>query len=152
FSPELVRTLAPGIPEDPSEIPQQFAAVSSLDAVDAILAVDTRFYLPTDLLPKVDVTSMAHSLEVRSPLLDWQLAEFAARLPGSLKLRRFTTKYVLKQAMSGIVPAANLRRPKRGFAVPIGGWLRTDLREFASDHLRPSRLAAIGLFRQQAID
>jgi asparagine synthase (glutamine-hydrolysing) len=91
-------------------------------------------------------------LEVRSPLLDRDLAEFAATLPSSLKLRRLTTKYLLKKAASGFVPAANLRRPKRGFAVPLARWLRQDLRVFASDHLRPSRLAATGLFRQQAID
>jgi asparagine synthase (glutamine-hydrolysing) len=152
FSGDAQRQLAPGLPSDPPEVPRAFAAVAGLDAVDSFLAVDTRHYLPTDLLPKVDVTSMAHSLEVRSPLLDRQLAEFVARLPASLKLRRFTTKYLLKQAMAEVVPAANLKRPKRGFAVPIGSWLRTELRDYASDHLRASRLAAAGILRQPAID
>jgi asparagine synthase (glutamine-hydrolysing) len=152
FSPDLVAELSAAVPSETGVVPAEFAAVESLDAVDAMLAVDTRFYLPTDLLPKVDITSMAHSLEVRSPLLDRELAEFVARLPSSLKVRRLTTKHLLKKAASGLVPAANLHRPKRGFAVPIGRWMRDELREFACDHLRPSRLATAGLFGQQAID
>ncbi|MSO55898.1 MAG: asparagine synthase (glutamine-hydrolyzing) [Acidobacteria bacterium] len=152
FSADLVRELSDTVPPEEPVVPREFAAAGNLDAVDAMLAVDTRFYLPTDLLPKADITSMAHSLEVRSPLLDRDLAEFVASLPSTLKLRRLTTKYLLKKAASGMVPAVNLRRPKRGFAVPIAQWLRRDLRDFASDHLRPSRLAAAGMFRQQAID
>jgi asparagine synthase (glutamine-hydrolysing) len=152
FSADLVRELSGSIPPETPAVPTEFAAVESLGAVDAMLAVDTRFYLPTDLLPKVDITSMAHSLEVRSPLLDRDLAEFVATLPASLKLHRFTTKHLLKKAASGLVPAQNLRRPKRGFAVPIAQWLRQDLREFVYDHLRPSRLASAGILRQHAID
>ena len=152
FSADLVRELSDTVPPEEPVVPREFAAAEKLDAVDAMLAVDTRFYLPTDLLPKVDITSMAHSLEVRSPLLDRDLAEFGALLPSSLKLHRFTTKYLLKKAASGMVPPANLRRSKRGFAVPIAEWLRHDLREFVSDHLRPSRLATSGMLRQQAID
>lgn len=152
FSADLVRELSDTVPSEEPVVPREFAAAGNLDAVDAMLAVDTRFYLPTDLLPKVDITSMAHSLEVRSPLLDRDLAEFVASLPSSLKLHRLTTKYLLKKAASGMVPSANLRRPKRGFAVPIAQWLRHDLRDFVSDHLRPSRLATAGMLRQQAID
>jgi asparagine synthase (glutamine-hydrolysing) len=117
-----------------------------------MLAVDTRFYLPTDLLVKVDITSMAHSLEVRSPLLDTELAEYVASLPSSFKLRRFTTKHLLKKALAGRVPATNLKRPKRGFAVPIAQWFRGELREYLNDHLRRSAAAAAGLLHQPAID
>lgn len=152
FSPDLLRQLSDAVPSEDVVVPGEFAAVQHLDAVDAILAVDTRVYLPTDLLPKVDITSMAHSLEVRSPLLDRDLAEFVATLPSSFKLHRLTTKYLLKRAAEGLVPAANLRRPKRGFAVPIARWLRQDLRDFVYDHLCPSRLASAGLLRQPAID
>jgi asparagine synthase (glutamine-hydrolysing) len=94
---------------------------------------------------------MAHSLEVRSPLLDRDLAEFAASLPSSMKLRGRTTKYLLKRAAAGMVPSRNLRRPKQGFAVPIGQWLRGDLRGFVYDNLSASRLAATGILRQDAI-
>jgi asparagine synthase (glutamine-hydrolysing) len=152
FSADLVRELSHDIPADGSVIPDAFAVVAHLDAVDSMLAVDTRFYLPTDLLPKVDITSMAHSLEVRSPLLDHSLAEFVATLPSTLKLHRATTKYLLKKFALGIVPDGNLRRPKQGFAVPIAQWLRQDLREMVTDHLRPSRLAQAGWLRQQTVD
>ena len=152
FSPDFVRELSDAVPSEGPIVAEEFAAAEHLDAVDAMLAVDTRFYLPTDLLPKVDITSMAHSLEVRSPLLDRDLAEFVATVPTSLKLYRFTTKYLLKKAASGTVPAANLRRAKGAFAAPIAQWLRHDLRDFASDHLRPSRLATASILRQEAID
>jgi asparagine synthase (glutamine-hydrolysing) len=152
FSPDLIRGLADGVPPDTGVVPQAFEAAEGLDAVDAMLAVDTRFYLPADLLPKVDITSMAHSLEVRSPFLDRDLAEFMASLPGSLKVHGLTTKYLLKRAASGIVPPGTLRRPKRGFAVPIAQWMRQDLRDFVYDHLCPSSLASAGILRQPAID
>jgi asparagine synthase (glutamine-hydrolysing) len=151
FSEDLTREISP-IAEADQQAVREFADATSLDAVDVFLAVDTNFYLPTDLLVKVDITSMAHSLEVRSPLLDRDLAEFVASLPSSLKLRRLTTKYLLKKAAAGLVPSANLKRPKRGFAVPIGQWLRSELRDFACDHLRSSRIAGAGLVRQEAVD
>jgi asparagine synthase (glutamine-hydrolysing) len=151
FSEDLTRELSP-VAETDDIMPREFAAVRNLDAIDAFLAVDTNAYLPTDLLVKADITSMAHSLEVRSPLLDRDLAEFVASLPSALKVRRLTTKYLLKKAAAGLVPSANLRRPKRGFAVPIAQWLRSELRHFACDHLRPSSLAAAGIVRQPAID
>jgi asparagine synthase (glutamine-hydrolysing) len=125
-----------------------FNEVRALDAVDAALAVDTAFYLPTDLLVKMDITSMANSLETRSPFLDHHLMEFAARLPSRMKLRHLTSKYILKRALDGIVPRENLYRDKRGFAVPIGRWFRHDLRDFLIDHLTSSRFASRGLFRQ----
>ncbi len=152
FSVEMAKALSSIAPADDPTVAQEFASVAHLDAVDAILAVDTRFYLPTDLLPKVDITSMAHSLEVRSPLLDTGLAEFVATLPSSFKLRGSVTKSLLKQAVAGIVPSGNLRRPKRGFAVPLAGWLRHELRECVSDHLRASQVAQAGWLHQPAID
>ena len=152
FSPDLVEALSDVIPSEEQIIPGEFADVDDLDAIDAFLAVDTRFYLPTDLLVKTDITSMAHSLEVRSPLLDTELAEFVASLPSRFKLRHLTTKRLLKRAVAGRVPAANLRRSKQGFAVPISRWLRDDLRSFLSDHLQPSQVAQEGLLRQTAID
>jgi len=151
FSADLAHEMAAGVPNE-SSAQVEFAAASGLDAVDSFLAADTRFYLPTDLLVKVDITSMAHSLEVRSPLLDRDLAEYVASLPSSFKLRRLTTKYLLKKAASGLLPPATLRRPKRGFAVPISRWLRHDLREFVTDLLRPSQLASTGVLRQTGID
>ncbi len=152
FTGDLVKALSDVIPAEEQSVPREFADVDDLDAIDSILAVDTRLYLPSDLLVKMDITSMAHSLEVRSPLLDTELVEFVASLPSRYKLRGFTMKRLLKRAVAGRLPAANLRRPKQGFAVPISRWLRYDLRSFLSDHLRPSRVAQEGLLRQSAID
>jgi asparagine synthase (glutamine-hydrolysing) len=128
-----------------------FDQARELDAVDAALAVDTRFYLPTDLLVKMDIASMANSLEVRSPLLDHHLVEFVAQLPSALKINGTTLKRLLKRVVSDMVPSANLRQPKRGFAVPVGQWFRHGLRDFLGDHLDDSRLARSGLVRQPAL-
>ena len=152
FSADLVEELSPIAESEESVVPREFEAARHLGAIDSFLAVDTNVYLPSDLLVKVDITSMAHSLEVRSPLLDRELAEFVAAMPSSFKLRRLTTKYLLREAAAGLVPKANLRRPKRGFAVPIAQWFRGELRGFLSDHLQPSELAQSGVLNQKAID
>lgn len=147
------RLYAPGLsPEGSAIVPELFARAESLDAVDAMLAVDTAFYLPTDLLVKMDIMSMANSLEVRSPFLDHRLVEFAARLPSRMKIKRLTSKYLLKRLFKGIVPARNLTGRKHGFAVPIGQWFRGELREFLVDHLLSPRFAQRGLFRQAAVE
>jgi asparagine synthase (glutamine-hydrolysing) len=152
FSPDLAGELSGPHVSSESVVPAAFADNGDLDSIDAFLAVDTNVYLPTDLLVKVDITSMAHSLEVRSPLLDRALAEYVASLPSALKVRRLTTKYLLKRAAPERVPRENLRRPKRGFAVPIGRWFREELREFLQDHLRPATAARAGLLSQPAVD
>ncbi len=140
-----------GFPAEHGVVGQLFQDSGPLDAVDAALAVDTQFYLPTDLLVKMDIATMANSLEARSPFLDHHLVEFAARLPSTFKLRRLTSKYILKRALDGLVPTENLRRGKSGFAVPIGRWFRGELREFLTDHLAAARVAEAGGLRQSAI-
>lgn len=150
-APDLVRQLAPGLPVGDASIEAAFATAGHLGALDAQLAVDTTVYLPTDLLPKVDITSMAHSLEVRSPLLDRALAEYVATLPEGVKHHRGVTKAVLKAALSDAVPRAVTRRPKQGFAVPMAAWLRGPLRECVEDTLRHSSLARVGWLHQPAI-
>jgi asparagine synthase (glutamine-hydrolysing) len=124
----------------------RFEAFRGLDAVDAFLAADVDWYLPTDLLVKMDIATMANSLEARSPFLDRQLVEFVARLPSRFKLRGRTSKYILKRAIADLVPAETLSRRKRGFAVPIGRWFRRDLRDFAADHLLGRRAVERGMF------
>jgi asparagine synthase (glutamine-hydrolysing) len=112
---------------------------------------DVQLYLPDDLLVKMDVASMASSLEVRSPFLDHRVVEFAARLPPRLKLRGLVHKYLLKRIMKGILPAGVLRRKKRGFGVPIDHWFRHELREIAYDVLLDSRARSRGYFRAEAV-
>jgi asparagine synthase (glutamine-hydrolysing) len=106
-----------------------------LDPVDAAMSVDIDSYLPFDLLVKVDIAAMANSLEARSPLLDHEVMEFAARLPASLKLRGRNLKYLLKTAFSDLLPPENVNRRKAGFAIPVGQWFRGPLRELLCDTL-----------------
>ena len=128
-----------------------FAGTSSLDAVDAMLRADVEWYLPTDLLVKMDIATMASSLEARSPFLDWHLTEFVAKLPSTYKVKGRTSKYILKKAVADLVPAENMHRPKQGFAVPIGEWFRGELKDFLADHVLSARFAARGLFRQDVV-
>jgi asparagine synthase (glutamine-hydrolysing) len=114
---------------------QLFAAAQSLDPVDAAMAVDVQSYLPFDLLVKVDITSMAHSLEARSPFLDHEVMEFAARLPVNLKLRGKEAKYLLKRTFADLLPPQNVKRRKMGFGVPVGEWFRGPLRPLLEDAL-----------------
>ena len=108
--------------------------------MDRYLALDTETYLPGDVLTKVDRMSMAHGLEVRSPFLDYRIHEFAAALPASLKIRRGTTKYLLRQlALRRGLPADLVSRRKQGFGVPVGTWLRGDLRAWMTDVLSTPR-------------
>jgi asparagine synthase (glutamine-hydrolysing) len=126
-------------------------AHSELGALDVMLATDVHNYLPDDLLVKMDVATMAHSLEARSPLLDHELMEFMARVPEHLKIRGGVTKYAFKQALRGIVPDAILDRPKMGFGVPLGNWLRTSLREMVEDVVLSDMALRRGYFKQAAV-
>ena len=109
-------------------------------------SADIHTYLPDDLLVKVDVATMAHGLEARSPFLDHEFMEFAAIIPAGTKMRGLRTKSVLKSAMANRLPRELLRRPKMGFGVPIERWLRDELREMAYDVLLSERARARGLF------
>ena len=103
--------------------------------LSTLQSVDLHSYLPLDILTKVDRMSMAHSIEVRPPLLDHKLVEFAATIPPKLQLHRGTTKYLLKRALRGILPDPVIDRAKRGFAIPLGRWFRGQLWEFVGDLL-----------------
>ncbi|MDD5746154.1 MAG: asparagine synthase (glutamine-hydrolyzing) [Candidatus Omnitrophica bacterium] len=105
--------------------------------------VDKVSYLPNDLLVKMDIATMANSLEARSPFLDHVFMEYAAGIPFELKLRGTTNKYILKQSMSGVLPPEIIRRKKQGFGIPIGAWFRGELypllREMVDDAHSPLR-------------
>jgi asparagine synthase (glutamine-hydrolysing) len=112
-----------------------FDNANNLDAVDASMSVDVRSYLPYDLLTKVDITSMAVSLEARSPLLDHEVMELAARLPVSYKLKGRASKYLLKTAFADMLPQENIERGKMGFGVPVGKWFRGPLRQLLRERV-----------------
>jgi len=116
------------------------------DPAEAAMQLDLLTYLPDDLLYKVDRASMAHGLEVRVPFLDHRVVEFAAQLPAALKLRGFRTKAFLRQALDGLVPPAILRRPKKGFGMPISAWLCGALQPLAAERLSSSHLARHGFW------
>jgi asparagine synthase (glutamine-hydrolysing) len=119
--------------------------------VDRMLDVDVQTYLADDLLVKMDIATMASSLEARSPLLDHKLMEFAAALPADLKVRGRQTKVVLRSALRGSIPDEVLDAPKRGFRLPLGDWLRGELREYSRDVLLDERATGRGYFDQSYV-
>ena len=112
------------------------------DIVNTILAVDRETFLPDDLLFKIDIATMANGLEARSPLLDHHLVTFVAGLPGNMKLRRSKKKFIFKETLRDVLPAQVLRRRKRGFDVPVGRWLKSELQNVCRDALSTSGLIA----------
>jgi asparagine synthase (glutamine-hydrolysing) len=128
-----------------------FARANGSGIVDAALLTDIMTYLPNDLLVKVDIATMANSLEARSPFLDHHVIEFAASLPERFKLRGLTTKYLLKRMLKQLLPAENLDRRKMGFGVPIGHWLRGRLQPFLRETLLTEASLNRGLFKPETV-
>ena len=128
-----------------------FKRANGIGVVDAMLLTDQMTYLPNDLLVKVDIATMAVSLEARSPFLDHQVIEFAASLPQDLKLRRLTTKYLLKKVLRKFLPAENLNRGKMGFGVPIGHWFRGQMQAFLREVLLSEKSLRRGLFKPETV-
>ena len=120
--------------------------------LDALLSVDARTYLPDDLLVKMDIATMAHGLEARSPLLDHHVMEFAARLPVSLKLNGVHKKYLLRKVARRLLPDTIIDRPKMGFGVPIERWLREDLREMVHDVILGREFRERGYFNPTFVE
>ena len=120
-------------------------------SLNRYLQLDQQYYLPDDLLYKVDRMSMAHSLEVRPPLLDHRIVEFAARLPEHLKMNGSSQKVILKQVMKGKLPANILNRKKSGLDIPAHEWFRGPLLPLLEQTLRPEAVSATGLFDPAAV-
>jgi len=125
---------------------QEFIWTSNLTFVEKMMLVDTITYLPDDILVKVDRASMSVGLETRAPFLDHQLFEFAWSLPQSYRVGPKGGKLLLRNLLSRYVPSSLIERPKSGFAVPIGRYLRGPLRDWAEGLLDPHRLSREGLF------
>jgi asparagine synthase (glutamine-hydrolysing) len=113
--------------------------------------LDFKTYLPGDILTKVDRASMAHSLEVRTPFLDYEFVEWVSKLPSSIKLHGNEGKHVLKRALEPVLPNEVLYRKKQGFAVPLDMWFRGSLRTHLADAVRGERLASCGIFDRQML-
>jgi asparagine synthase (glutamine-hydrolysing) len=122
------------------------------NTLNAMLYIDTKTWLPDDLLIKADKMTMANSIELRVPLLDHRVLEFAASLSPHLKLNGGSTKYILKKALSKRIPQAIRDRKKTGFPVPYASWLRKDLKDVVYDVLMDRKTIERGYFRKDAIE
>jgi asparagine synthase (glutamine-hydrolysing) len=118
--------------------------------LDRMQFFDTATYLPDDILQKVDRASMAVSLEVRPPLLDHRVVEFAWTLPAHMRIRNGETKWLLRRVVDRYVPRNLIERPKMGFGVPLAAWLRGPLRDWAEDLLDPQTVGG-GLLDTAAV-
>ena len=134
-----------------SEIPRVIDAGRPGSRTDHVSCLDTSLYLPEDLLVKADRASMACSLELRAPLLDYTLAEFIATLPSDLKFRGFTTKYLYKKAVERILPKEIVHRKKKGFGIPIAKWIKKDLKGLFQDALAPEKIRSEGFFQPEYV-
>ncbi|MBA2377985.1 MAG: asparagine synthase (glutamine-hydrolyzing) [Blastocatellia bacterium] len=136
-----------GAYEPRAVLDEWFGKANGSGLLDATLLTDQMTYLPNDLLVKVDITSMANSLEARSPFLDHHLIEFAASLPESLKMRRMKPKSLLKKVASRLVPPEVIYRRKMGFGVPVGKWFRSEMKAFVRDTLLSEKALKRGIIR-----
>lgn len=145
WRPEDIAALTGRRPPDAPAYADVTARAAALGREDRVALLDLVSYLPEDILTKVDRASMAVSLEVRAPLLDHRVAEFALGLPSSLKRRGRTTKWLLRQLLYKRVPRALIDRPKMGFGVPLADWFRGPLRERMDSYCAGPDLEDIGL-------
>lgn len=118
---------------------ERYALSAGADDINRVLLTDAYTYLPEDVLYKVDIASMAASLECRSPFLDHELIEFAASLPPGMKLKGRTGKRIVREAFADWLPPGFLQRRKQGFSTPLASWLKTDLRELMQQRLLVER-------------
>jgi asparagine synthase (glutamine-hydrolysing) len=148
YGPALEATLESRAEDD---LREAFEGSDAASLPERAAHADLQRYLPDDLLVKMDIASMAHGLEVRSPLLDHHVVEFAASLPAELKLRGRVQKYLLKEAFREELPNEIRSRKKMGFGVPVDHWLRHELRSQAYEILLDDRSVRRGYFRKAAV-
>lgn len=133
-------------------ISKKFLEANTENKMDQVLYADFSTYLPDDLLVKVDIDTMAVALEGRSPFLDHELLELTAQIPFDLKLRKFNDKkYILKEALRGLIPNEVMFRPKMGFGVPIDTWFRGELKDFAYKTLLSEKAIGRRIFKKEKI-
>ncbi len=121
------------------------------DRINRMLYTDLVDSLPGDMLQKVDLMSMRHALEVRTPILDHRVVELAFHMSGDLKIKGFKTKHVLKETFRDILPPSLLKRAKAGFEIPIGQWLKNDLKSLIFHYLSKKRIETQQIFRYETV-
>jgi asparagine synthase (glutamine-hydrolysing) len=149
---ELISLLSSDIYSKKAEVAyiNQFEA-SNLSSFDRMIRSDFAAYLPGDLLVKVDIATMANSLELRSPLLDVNVVEWGVSLPRKYKIKGFETKHILKDVARSLVPVELIDRPKMGFGIPRAEWLRTGMKEMLVDTLTDSTATKRGWFESSEV-
>lgn len=128
-----------------------FETVPANNVMDRTFCTDINSYLPECLLVKMDIASMANSLEARSPFLDQELMQFSASLPPDWKIKGLTTKYILKSAFSDFLPEKILKRGKMGFGIPVGKWFKTSWKDYFKEIVMSNGASSRGYFKKDAI-
>jgi asparagine synthase (glutamine-hydrolysing) len=136
---------------DLEEFKENFCKIMAENDLSLMINSDFNYYLSGDLLVKADMASMAHGIELRSPLLDYKLIEWVNQLPSSYKIKGSKTKFILKDIASDLVPYHLVNRPKMGFAIPRAEWLRTGLKEITNDLLRDKTALNRGWFNNSEV-
>jgi asparagine synthase (glutamine-hydrolysing) len=131
-----------------TEFTKHFNQGAGLARLDQLVRSDLNYYLPGDILSKVDMATMANSLELRSPMLDVNVVEWGIALPSKFKIQGFETKHILKDVARALVPANLVDRPKMGFGIPRAEWLRTGMKEMVLDTLMDTTAAQRGWFNE----
>jgi asparagine synthase (glutamine-hydrolysing) len=151
--PELSKLLTPDFQTDTisTAFLNNFSEGKNLSKLDQLVRSDIHFYLPGDILVKMDLASMANSLEVRSPFLDVNVVEWGLSLPDRYRIKGSETKHILKDVARSLVPAELIDRPKMGFGVPTSDWLRTGLKEMVYDTLTDNACTQRGWFEQAEV-
>lgn len=144
YRPEVQAALADHDPA--AEFRAHFSRPDTGDTLSRIFYLDLMTFLPDNLLLFSDKMSMSHSLELRVPLLDLELVQYAASLPSHLRIRRVQMKYLLKKAMAPLLPSGVLSKPKQGFSAPVGMWIRRELSDYARDLLSPEAVGRRGFW------
>ena len=130
---------------------EKYQEVETDDALERLLYLDIHSYLPEDLLVKMDIATMANSLEARVPFLDHLFMERVAGIPSHLKLKGSITKFILKRAFSDLLPDVVLKRKKMGFGVPVARWFRNELKDYVYEVLLDDRTVNRGYFKKESI-
>ncbi|OGS37950.1 MAG: asparagine synthase (glutamine-hydrolyzing) [Elusimicrobia bacterium RIFOXYD12_FULL_66_9] len=152
YAPEFVKALGAGMGAAVGYMADAFKACEREDFVNRMLYVDFKTYLPECLMAKVDIATMACSLEGRSPLLDHEFVELAYRMPGDWKLRGLRGhKWIFKEAFKDLLPPEILKRGKMGFGIPLGAWFRGPLKDYWAGHVLSREALGRGYFTEKGL-
>lgn len=149
YTPDTIRAMV--APEPSLQTLSKYIHPAENEPIAQLTRLELMHYMAHTLLRDTDAMSMAHSLEVRIPLIDHKLVEFAVRIPPSLKLHNRRTKWIFAETLRDVLPAEILKRPKRGFEMPVAAWMRHELRDVVEDTLSQASVERRGLFRYQEV-